>query len=73
MPEKRSSASETIFTVSEEDYHERDNGICLACGEIRYGSTEPDACNYPCDACGENQVYGLEEALLMGRIIVGGE
>jgi len=42
-------------------------GICLACGEYR-GGCEPDAENYPCECCGENEVFGLEQALLMGRI-----
>jgi hypothetical protein len=40
-------------------------GICLACGEEQEGC-EPDARNYECEACGERQVFGAEEALLMG-------
>lgn len=39
-------------------------GFCLACGEEQDGC-EPDARQYPCDACGEKQVYGAEEILLM--------
>ena len=46
------------------------NGICLACGEIHYGGVEPDARRYPCERCGTESVYGLEEALLMGRVEV---
>lgn len=40
-------------------------GICLACGEDADGC-EPDARNYECECCGERQVYGVEELLMMG-------
>jgi len=40
-------------------------GFCLACGAERDGC-EPDAREYPCDECGENEVFGAEECLLMG-------
>ena len=40
-------------------------GFCTDCGAERYGC-EPDARNYPCDECGERQVYGAQELLLMG-------
>lgn len=39
-------------------------GFCLACGEQQEGC-EPDARGYECEACGENQVYGAEEILVM--------
>ena len=39
-------------------------GLCLACGEYHDG-IEPDARECTCEACGEDQVYGLEEILLM--------
>jgi len=39
-------------------------GFCLACGAERDGC-EPDARNYPCDECGENEVFGAEEVMLM--------
>ena len=38
-------------------------GFCLACGEEHY-NIEPDARKYPCESCGENQVYGAEEILI---------
>lgn len=41
-----------------------DPGICLACGAEAEG-VEPDACNYACEACGEAQVLGCEEAVLL--------
>ena len=40
-------------------------GFCTACGADAY-NVEPDARNYGCEACGENQVFGAEELLLMG-------
>jgi len=40
-----------------------DPGICIACGEDSDG-VEPDARNYPCEACGEKAVFGAEELLL---------
>lgn len=43
-------------------------GVCLACGAEADGC-EPDACNYVCEACEEAQVFGLDEALMMGRIV----
>ncbi len=39
-------------------------GLCMACNEIA-DSVEPDARKYECESCGEKQVYGAEEALLM--------
>jgi predicted RNA-binding Zn-ribbon protein involved in translation (DUF1610 family) len=39
-------------------------GFCLACGEEASG-VEPDARAYKCESCGELQVYGAEECLLM--------
>ena len=40
-------------------------GFCINCGEERDGC-EPDARNYPCEACGENKVYGASELISMG-------
>lgn len=34
------------------------SGVCLACGEIAHGDTEPDAENYHCELCGKNKVMG---------------
>jgi hypothetical protein len=38
-------------------------GFCLICGEEADGC-EPDACNYECESCGAEQVFGAEELLL---------
>lgn len=62
-----------IKELTEEEYHEHCNeynGLCIKCGEINYGFTEPDAREYDCDECGEKTVMGIEEALLMGYIRV---
>jgi hypothetical protein len=42
-------------------------GRCRACGAER-GGVEPDARKYPCDECGKNEVYGLQELMLMGEL-----
>ena len=42
-------------------------GICLSCGATQSG-VEPDARGYRCEACGDRQVMGLEQALLEDRI-----
>jgi hypothetical protein len=39
-------------------------GFCLICGE-EDGGCEPDVCNYTCDSCGAEQVFGAEELLMM--------
>lgn len=46
-------------------------GFCLACGWVAEG-VEPDARGYECEDCGAAKVYGLEEALIMGRVEIGG-
>lgn len=42
-------------------------GLCLACGAEK-DSCEPDAEDYECDECGEERVYGIEQALIMGEV-----
>lgn len=51
-----------------EECEEGSNGICSACGEFRYGDTEPDAEDYPCDSCGKNKVVGMMNAMIDGLI-----
>jgi len=62
-----------IYPVSDVDIREGDNGICLSCGEIQYGGVEPDARKYTCEWCNADEVYGLEEALLIGRVTIADE
>jgi hypothetical protein len=58
--------------MSPDEYHDHcnnDDGFCKTCDAVtRFGSTEPDAREYPCEVCGERSVYGMEEAMLMGLI-----
>lgn len=59
-----------IIKITESEYlkwQDDSVGVCLACGETRY-QTEPDAENYECEACGENQVQGCENAMICGNI-----
>lgn len=56
------------FTESEyEEMEEGSQGICRHCGDVR-DFCEPDACNYICDNCGETEVFGVPELLIMGLI-----
>lgn len=63
--------SESAVAVEEHEYHEACDsymGWCTCCQDFTRGCTEPDACNYDCEECGENTVFGAEEALLQGLI-----
>lgn len=57
------------YTVTVEEIKNSDLngyiGICLACGE-RQAGVEPDAHGYECEACGEAEVVGLEDAVICG-------
>lgn len=64
---------ETMVTATQEELMDGTNGGCLGCGEIQYGGVEPDARKYECGKCEENQVYGLEQLLIMGRLILSSE
>jgi hypothetical protein len=44
-------------------------GWCLTCGEEVDG-VEPDARKYLCECCGERKVYGMEELLTIGLLII---
>lgn len=46
------------------------DGYCLACRRWVLGGVEPDARQYECPACGEREVYGAEELLMMAKISV---
>lgn len=53
--------------ITDEDYV----GFCIACGAEK-GGCEPDARNYLCDNCDENQVFGAEEILMQFGDQLGG-
>ena len=56
------------FTLEQlEDARECYVGFCIACGAER-DTCEPDACEYECEECGANKVYGAEEIAIMGLV-----
>lgn len=42
-------------------------GWCRECG-AEHSCVEPDASNYKCESCGENEVYGCEEFVIRGWV-----
>lgn len=48
-----------------EEAVDKDGGFCIACGAIAFG-IEQDARKYECEHCGEEQVYGASELIIMG-------
>ncbi len=57
--------------VSKEDFLEAQDsylGWCTTCKDFTGECCEPDAHKYECPECGNNTVYGAEEALIMGFI-----
>lgn len=59
------TADRVIDAVKREHTTLDNPGFCLACGNEQDGC-EPDARKYECEACGERQVYGAAELLIMG-------
>jgi hypothetical protein len=56
----KSITDDRVAEATERGMMTLDNpGLCLACGEDADGC-EPDARRYPCECCGERQVYGAE-------------
>ena len=56
--------------MDEAEYRAVDNeGFCVACGETQ-DNVEPDAEHYPCEACHELKVYGMEQLFIMGLLSV---
>jgi hypothetical protein len=56
--------------LSEDDYLAREagrQGLCLACRGWT-GGIDPGAAASECPACGERDVHGVEQALLLGLI-----
>lgn len=57
---------EKVMDAAQREMFGTDNpGFCLSCGEEQEGC-EPDARNYECECCGDRQVFGASELLLMG-------
>jgi hypothetical protein len=65
---------EPIIKLTDEDYWRLSNrgaGLCRSCGDLDdSGCVEPDARHYRCEACDEREVFGLEEAMVMGLVEV---
>lgn len=57
--------NEETFESMRDDYM----GLCFSCGHDAH-NIEPDARGYECEVCGENKVFGVEEILIMGRILI---
>ena len=60
-----------MIKLTESSYLELDReycGVCIGCMHVRDGNTEPDAREYPCDECGKDRVYGIQELMIMGLI-----
>ncbi len=50
------------------------DGFCTSCKDIEnFGGVEPDAEGYKCESCGKMTVMGIENALMVGAIEIGGE
>jgi len=56
------SLDEIMNAIESGDYV----GFCRNCGQEANG-VEPDARNYVCEECGETEVFGAEELLIMGE------
>lgn len=57
--------------VREVDYQlaqEENTGFCSSCEDFTTSGVEPDAENYVCEDCGNQTVFGAEQALIMGMI-----
>jgi hypothetical protein len=67
----RDNSHKDAWTITLEQYEEAqaegNQGFCLACGEQQDGC-EPDARGYDCECCGEPQVFGADEMLMMGLV-----
>lgn len=60
-----------MFTIEEIEAAIYDSeGYCSHCKEFTGDCIEPDACGYVCGSCGQNAVYGAEEALMMGLLAI---
>lgn len=54
---------EVVDAMEQSTFGMESIGFCVECGAQTDG-VEPDAREYPCDACGECGVYGAEELLM---------
>ena len=58
-----------VFRLEEVEEAMHDSmGFCIACGAMSEDMVEPDARNYHCYECDENEVFGAEELFVMGLV-----
>jgi hypothetical protein len=60
-----------LLTLTHDEFENmqaESEGVCMTCGEAR-DCCEPDARNYECESCGAKQVFGIEELLIMGKLV----
>lgn len=55
-----------MFLSDYDEACESHMGWCTECEEFTTCCCEPDAHEYMCDKCGQQTVFGAEEALLTG-------
>jgi hypothetical protein len=55
----------TLEQLEEALLNDSSTGFCLSCGNEAYG-VEPDAREYECMKCGQYDLFGAEEILIMG-------
>ena len=73
MNMKKAIKSKPLVLKEEEYKLYRDEyaGFCRICWDITNEcGVEPDAERYDCDWCGHKGVYGIEQALMYGWIII---
>ena len=70
---KTNGKNYVAFKMTEQEYRALDeeySGLCIRCGAETCGGTEPDARQYSCESCEEKAVYGIQELLVMGSILL---
>ena len=66
MPKEKKASNPYPSIDRIQEATEMSEGWCTTCNDFTTGCCEPDAREYECELCGENTVYGAEEALFMG-------
>jgi hypothetical protein len=62
---KRAPRHRTFTVAQIEEASDLQSGFCIGCGAMQE-CCEPDAREYRCEDCKQNQVYGTEELVIMG-------
>lgn len=65
-PHRTIAQHRLIAAAKEQMFGLGNAGFCRACGHEQDGC-EPDARNYECECCGEHEIFGASELLLMGE------